>query len=62
MRAEKSKEPNANIKVEKQKDGRLRVIIEDLSITGNMMDVEEGVLQHLNQAGTAGHERSVTAP
>jgi hypothetical protein len=52
MRAEKGAEPNANIKVEKQKDGRLRVIIEDLSITGNMMDVEEGVLQRLNQAGT----------
>lgn len=53
MRAEKGKEPNAHIKVEKQKDGRLRVIIEDLSITGNMMDVEEGVLQQLNQVGTA---------
>jgi hypothetical protein len=53
MRAEKGTEPNANIKVEKQKDGRLRVIIEDLSITGNMMDVEEGVLQQLNHVGTA---------
>jgi hypothetical protein len=53
VRAEKGKGPNANIKVEKQKDGRLRVIIEDLSITGNMMDIEEGVLQQLNQAGSA---------
>jgi hypothetical protein len=31
----------------------VRVVIEDLSIAGNMMDVEEGVLQYLNQAGTA---------
>ena len=53
MRAEKGTEPNANIKVERQKGGRLRVIIENLSITGHMMDVEEGVLQQLNQVGTA---------
>ena len=52
MTAEQSRDSKANIKVEKQSNGRVRVVIEDLS-TGNMMDVEEGVLQYLNQAGTA---------
>jgi hypothetical protein len=53
MTAEQSRDGRANIKVEKQPNGRVRVVIEDLSIAGNMMDVEEGVLQYLNQAGTA---------
>jgi len=53
MTAEQSQDSKANIKVEKQPNGRVRLVVEDLSIDGNMMDVEEGVLQHLNQAGTA---------
>jgi hypothetical protein len=53
MTAEQGRGSKANIKVEKQPNGRVRVVIEDLSIVGNMMDVEEGVLQYLNQAGTA---------
>jgi hypothetical protein len=53
MTAEQSRGSKTNIKVEKRPNGRVRVVIEDLSITGNMMDVEEGVLQYLNQAGTA---------
>ena len=53
MTAKQAEDDKANIKVEKQPDGRVRVVIEDLSIAGNMMDVEEGVLQYLNQAGTA---------
>ena len=53
MTAEQSRGSKTNIKVEKQPNGRVRVVIEDLSIAGNMMDVEEGVLQYLNQAGTA---------
>ena len=53
MTAEQAQDSKANIKVEKQPDGRVRVVIEDLSIAGNMMDVEEGVLQYLNQAGSA---------
>jgi hypothetical protein len=53
MAAKQNQDSNTNIKVEKQPNGRVRVVIEDLSIDGNMMDVEEGVLQYLNQAGTA---------
>jgi hypothetical protein len=53
MTAEQSQDSRANIKVEKQPNGRVRLVIEDLSIAGNMMDVEEGVLQYLNRAGTA---------
>ena len=53
MTAKQCRESETNIKVEKQPNGRVRVVIEDLSIAGNMMDVEEGVLQYLNQAGTA---------
>jgi hypothetical protein len=53
MAAEQNQDSKANIKVEKQPNGRVRVVIEELSIAGNMMDVEEGVLQYLNQAGTA---------
>ena len=53
MTAKQCQDSETNIKVEKQPNGRVRVVIEDLSIAGNMMDVEEGVLQYLNQAGTA---------
>jgi hypothetical protein len=53
MAAEQIQDSEANIKVEKQPNGRVRIIIEGLSIAGNMMDVEEGVLQYLNHAGTA---------
>jgi hypothetical protein len=53
MAAEQSRGSKANIKVEKQPNGQVRIVIEGLSIAGNMMDVEEGVLQYLNQAGTA---------
>jgi len=53
MTAKQCGDSETNIKVEKQPNGRVRVVIEDLSIAGNMMDVEEGVLQYLNQAGTA---------
>ena len=53
MAAEQSQDGKANIKVEKQPNGHVRIVIEGLSIAGNMMDVEEGVLQYLNQAGTA---------
>ena len=53
MAAEQSQYSEANIKVEKQPNGQVRLVIEGLSIAGNMMDVEEGVLQYLNQAGTA---------
>ena len=53
MAAEQRQDSKANIKVEKQPNGQMRVVIEGLSIAGNMMDVEEGVLQYLNQAGTA---------
>ena len=53
MAAEQIQDSKANIKVEKQPNGEVRLVIEGLSIAGNMMDVEEGVLQHLNQAGTA---------
>ena len=53
MTAKQCQDGETNIKVEKQPNGRVRVVIEELSIAGNMMDVEEGVLQYLNQAGTA---------
>src|SRR6516162_10813067 len=53
MAAKQCEDSETNIKVEKQPNGRVRVVIEDLSIAGNMMDVEEGVLQYLNRAGTA---------
>src|SRR6516165_10042746 len=53
MAAEQSRDSKANVKVEKQPNGQVRVVIEGLAIAGNMMDVEEGVLQYLNQAGTA---------
>ena len=53
MTAKQCGDSETNIKVEKQPNGRVRVVIEDLSIAGNMMDVEEGVLQYLNRAGTA---------
>jgi len=53
MTAKQCRDSKTNIKVEKQPNGRVRVVIEELSIAGNMMDVEEGVLQYLNQAGTA---------
>jgi hypothetical protein len=53
MASEPSQNSKANIKVEKQANGQVRVVIEGLSIAGNMMDVEEGVLQYLNQAGTS---------
>ena len=53
MAGEQSQDSKANIKVEKQPNGQVRIVIEGLSIAGNMMDVEEGVLQYLNQAGTA---------
>src|SRR5215510_12795358 len=53
MTAKQCQDSETNIKVEKQPNGRVRVVIEDLSIAGNMMDVEEGVLQYLNHAGTA---------
>src|SRR4029077_2049932 len=53
MAAEQTQDSKANIKVEKQPNGRVRGVIEGLSIDGNMLDVEEGVLQYLNQAGTA---------
>jgi hypothetical protein len=53
MATEQGQDGKANIKVEKQPNGQVRVVIEGLSIAGNMMDVEEGVLQYLNQAGTA---------
>jgi hypothetical protein len=52
MAAEQSQDSKANIKVEKQPNGQVRVVIEGLSIAGNMMDVEEGVLQYLNQASS----------
>ena len=48
MATEQSQDGKANIRVEKQPNGQVRVVIEGLSIAGNMMDVEEGVLQHLN--------------
>jgi hypothetical protein len=51
MAAEQNQDSKANIKVEKHPNGQVRVVIEGLSIAGNMMDVEEGVLQYLNQAG-----------
>src|SRR6516165_7463621 len=50
MAAEQSQDSKANIKVEKQPNGQVRIVIEGLSIAGNMMDAEEGVLQYLNQA------------
>jgi len=53
MAAEQIQDSQANIKVEKQPNGQVRIVIEGLSIAGNMMDVEEGVLQYLNHAGTA---------
>jgi hypothetical protein len=53
MATEQSQDGKANIRVEKQPNGQVRVVIEGLSIAGNMMDVEEGVLQYLNRAGTA---------
>jgi hypothetical protein len=53
MTAALNKESKPRIKVEKQANGRVTVHIEDLQIDGNMMDVEEGVLAYLNQAGTA---------
>src|SRR5215475_12533649 len=53
MTAEQIQDSEANIKVEKQPNGRVRINIEGLSIAGNMMDVEEGVLQYLNLVGTA---------
>ena len=53
MAAEQRQDGKANIKVKKQSNGRVRVVIEGLPIAGNMMDVEEGVLQYLNEAGTA---------
>ena len=53
MAAEQIQDSKADIKVEKQPNGQVRLVIEGLSISGNMMDVEEGVLQYLNQAGTA---------
>ena len=53
MTAKQCRDSETNIKVEKQPNGRVRVVIEELSIAGNMMDVEEGALQYLNQAGTA---------
>ena len=53
MTAKQCQDSETNIKVEKQPNGRVRVVIEELSIAGNMMDVEEGVLQYLNQVGTA---------
>jgi hypothetical protein len=53
MAAEQIQDSKANIKVKKQSNGRVRVVIEGLPIAGNMMDVEEGVLQYLNEAGTA---------
>ena len=49
MTAKQCGDSETNIKVEKQPNGRVRVVIEDLSIAGNMMDVEEGVLQYLNR-------------
>src|ERR1700755_892831 len=53
MAAEQIQDSKANVTVAKEPNGRVRVVIEELSIAGNMMDVEEGVLQYLNQAGTA---------
>ena len=53
MAAEQIQDSKADIKVEKQPNGQVRLVIEGLSISGNMMDVEEGVLQYLNQVGTA---------
>ena len=53
MLTDMKQDKKPNIKVEKQADGRVTVHIEDLQIDGNMMDVEEGVLEYLNQAGTA---------
>ena len=50
MAAGQIQDSKANVKVEKQPNGQVRVVIEGLSIAGNMMDVEEGVLQYLNQA------------
>ena len=47
MAAEQIQDSQANIKVEKQPNGQVRIVIEGLSIAGNMMDVEEGVLQYL---------------
>jgi hypothetical protein len=58
MAAEQSQDSKANIKVKKQSNGRVRVVIEGLPIAGNMMDVEEGVLQYLNQASVTGRELS----
>jgi hypothetical protein len=58
MAAEQSQDSKANIKVKKQSNGRVRVVIEGLPIGGNMMDVEEGVLQYLNQASVTGRELS----
>lgn len=53
MTTDLKQDKKPKIKVEKQADGRVTVHIEDLQIDGNMMDVEEGVLEYLNQAGTA---------
>jgi hypothetical protein len=53
MAVEQSQDSKANIKIEKQPNGQVRLVIEGLSIAGNMMDVEEGMLQYLSQAGTA---------
>ena len=58
MAAEQIQDSKANIKVEKQPNGQVRLVIEGLSIAGNMMDVEEGVLQYLNQASVTGRELS----
>jgi hypothetical protein len=40
MAAAQIQDSKANIKVEKQPNGHVRVVIEGLSIAGNMMDVE----------------------
>ena len=44
MAAEQRQDSKAHIKVKKQSNGQVRVVIEGLPIAGNMMDVEEGVL------------------
>jgi hypothetical protein len=45
MAVEQSQDSKANIKIEKQPNGQVRLVIEGLSIAGNMMDVEEGVVR-----------------
>lgn len=50
MSAATGRNTSSDVKIEKLENGRTRIVLET-TLTGNLMDVEEGLVELLNRAG-----------